>query len=536
MNNLWALATVVLWQVSTLSTDGLEKLGHDALNEGRYREAMATFEQVLVQEPRRVSAMFGKAMALVGLLDYGKAVRTFELTVEADPRFGAAWRQLVVFYPQIGQAKEARDAFEQVRKLGDLPDEERLVLTRALRKAGWTHEAREALGSPGRPWSPEEHLELGMIASEEGDDTQAVEHLGLALRTPSAATAEVEYRYGRSLEATKQSGPALAAYRRALELDPTHRSARFRLGNLLLRTGRKEEGQVFLRDYETYRRWDRRVKLLRFMVTSGKLSGEEDRRKTLELVGLLLQGGAPEEAGPLIAAALVRHPGDSRFAFSRAWWLLESGKTELARDALGPLLEPKGAPGDVLWLAARIELAEGRASEAVEIFERILAADPNPPARILQELATAYRKAGRVQEAEATFKRALDKAPNRAEIHAALGDLLESLGRLEEAERLLRRGLELDPNLVAAQLSLGDLLLRNGAAEEAEALLRTSVRFNPGNPKVRRALANALEALRRHEEAEAERKAADDIEARQKHRAKDTIQEKDEETPKADLK
>jgi tetratricopeptide (TPR) repeat protein len=478
----WALAAVVLWQATAESTDELDQRGRRALRQGRYDEALATFEEILAQDSRSAWANYRKGMALAGLLDYSGAVGAFERAVEIDPGFGAAWRQLVVLYPQIGRAADARDAFEQVRRLEDLPEGERLPLARALRKAGWIGEAEEALGSPGRPWRPEEHLELGLIASEEGEDARAAEHLEHALATPSTATAEAEYRYGLALEALGRSEEALAAYRRALERDPRHRSAHFRLGNLLLRTGEAEEGRALLRDYETLRQWDRRVNLLKFMVTSGKLSGDEEREKTHALVMLLLQGGVLDEAGRVIAAALAKHPEDSDLIVAQAWWLLASGERQSARKVLEPLLERKDAPSDALWLAARIDLAEGRLAEAVATFERSVAVDPDPPPRLLEELGTAYARAGRVSEAEAVLRRALEKAPD----------------------------------LFTAQQSLGDLLLGRGAFEEAEALLREGVRFHPGDPEVRRSLARALEGLGRGEEAALERKAADEIEAPRK--------------------
>jgi tetratricopeptide (TPR) repeat protein len=151
----WAVAAIVLWQ-TTENPDELEERGRRALRQGRYSDALATFEEILTQDSQSTAANFRKGMALAGLLDYSGAVAAFERAVEIDPGFGAAWRQLVVLYPQIGRAADARDAFLRVRQLGDLPEDERLPLARALRKAGWTGEALEALGSPGRPLRADE--------------------------------------------------------------------------------------------------------------------------------------------------------------------------------------------------------------------------------------------------------------------------------------------------------------------------------------------------------------------------------------------
>ena len=95
---------------------------------------------------------------------------------------------------------------------------------------------------------------------------------------------------------------------RTMSKDPRMGSARFRLGNLLLRSGSPEQGRALLHGYEQFRQWDRRVKLLLAMVTSGMLSEVVEREKTRELVNLLLQGGALEDAAALIDSALAKTP------------------------------------------------------------------------------------------------------------------------------------------------------------------------------------------------------------------------------------
>jgi tetratricopeptide (TPR) repeat protein len=475
----WILTAVLL---SQSETGRPEERGLRALRRDQYGDALAEIEAALAQDSRNAAAHFRKGLALAGLLNYSGAVEAFESAVEIDPRFADAWRQLVVLYPQIGRAEDARRAFERVGRLEELAPEERLALARSLRKAGWFGEALEAVGSSDRPRTAEEWLELGLIESEKGEDARAAEHLERALETPSIATAEAEYRYGLSLEGIGRPQEALAAYRRALELDPRHVSSRFRLGNLLLRSGREDEGRALLREYETLRQWDRRVNLLKFMVTSGKLSGDEEREKTRALVMLLLQGGELEEAGRLIDAALSRSPGNSDLLVARAFRLVALGERSTAREVLQPVLERDQVPSDAWWLAARIDLAEGRLREAVAEFERSVAADPDPPARLLEELGLAYARAGLLSEAETALARALEQAPN----------------------------------LFDARARLGALLLDRGLFTEAENHLRAAVTLRPGDAEARRELARALEALGRSADAAAERKAADELDSARK--------------------
>jgi tetratricopeptide (TPR) repeat protein len=482
LNAWWVLTAILLLPSATGSSERQEERGPRAVRQGPSAEGLAELEEALSQDSRSAVAYFRKGLALAALLNYSGAVEAFETAVVIDPRFVDAWRQLVVLYPQIGRAEDARRAFERVGRLEELPPEERLALARSLRKAGWFGEALEAVGSSDRPRTPEEWLELGLIESEKGEDARAAEHLERALGTPSIATAEAEYRYGLSLEGIGRPEEALAAYRRALELDPRHVSSHFRLGNLLLRSGRKEEGRAILREYETLRQWDRRVNLLKFMVTSGKLSGDEEREKTHALVMLLLQGGELEEAGRLIDAALSRSPRDSDLLVAQAFRLVALGERKSAREVLQPVLEREQVPSDAWWLAARIDLAEGRLREAVAEFERSVAVDRDPPARLLEELGLAYARAGLPSEAETALERALEKSPD----------------------------------LFDARAGMGALLLDRGVFSEAEKHLRAAVSLRPEDAETRRKLARVLEELGRSADAAAERKAADELDSTRK--------------------
>jgi tetratricopeptide (TPR) repeat protein len=404
LNAWWVLTAILLLPSATGSSERQEERGPRAVRQGPSAEGLAELEEALSQDSRSAVAYFRKGLALAALLNYSGAVEAFETAVVIDPRFVDAWRQLVVLYPQIGRAEDARRAFERVGRLEELPPEERLALARSLRKAGWFGEALEAVGSSDRPRTPEEWLELGLIESEKGADARAAEHLERALGTPSIATAEAEYRYGLSLEGIGRPEEALAAYRRALELDPRHVSSHFRLGNLLLRSGRKEEGRAILREYETLRQWDRRVNLLKFMVTSGKLSGDEEREKTHALVMLLLQGGELEEAGRLIDAALSRSPRDSDLLVAQAFRLVALGERKSAREVLQPVLRSAPGSGGMGFSFLLEPRRTGRSLRRKASFPRprkhSRSRDPRPPRKFSALLGRVRVRSSRAARSE----------------------------------------------------------------------------------------------------------------------------------------
>ena len=488
--------------------------GFDALRQHRYQDALVAFEEIVSIEPTRAAAHYGRGLAFAGLLNYSAAVSSLEKAVSLEPAHAEAWRRLVVLYSQIQRDQSTNHAYGKARELADVPEEERLALARALRRTGWIAEARALLQESGEPQGVSEQLELGLLALEENDLSLAAQHLQAATADPARSDAEADYQYGRVLEDLGRPEEARELYRRALSKQPRLLEARFRLGNLLLRTGNAEEGRALLRGYEPFRQWDRRVKLLRAMVTSGTLSEVDEREKTLEWVTLLLEAGALQDVAPLINAALAKYPEDPPLRVAQARWLFQSRQPEKARTVVDRLLALPEPPPDALWLSARLHIFENNLPEAIDAFHRVLAIDSDPPAALLKELATALALNEQMDEAETYFHRALEKQPLLAGAHAGLGALLESTNRLAEAERSYRRALEINPDLLAAQQLLGELLLQRGEAEEAARIFGRSVGLNPGAALLRRNLARALQRLGKAEEAEAELEKARQIDAR----------------------
>jgi len=349
--------------------------------------------------------------------------------------------------------------------------------------------------------------ERALIAHASGDCEEALTHLNRAART-----AEVELIYGRCYEELGRTDEAINHYRAAIEEDASNGTARFRLGNLLLRAGRREEGLAVLDRYEIFRQWERRVKLMIAMVSSDTLPPEDVRLKTLELIGLYMQGGAFDEASETIEAGLLRFPDDPALRTARARWQLATGEVGASRASIVELLQEPRPPKDALWLSARFHLRDGLPAQAVADFERYAARTASPPATLLKEWATALAMQGDAARAVLIFERAIATDPTLASAHTDLGLLLESLGKTTEAETRYREALSIEPTLVSAQQGLGSLLLARGELESAEALFRRSTQFEPSDPALRHNLALVLTRLGRDDEARAQLEIARSLE------------------------
>ncbi|MEM7583652.1 MAG: tetratricopeptide repeat protein, partial [Acidobacteriota bacterium] len=140
-------------------------------------------------------------------------------------------------------------------------------------------------------------------------------------------------------------------------------------------------------------------------------------------------------------------------------------------------LDPKDGIGllNELEQANRL-LASGQAAAAVRKLEALNAKSPdNVP--FLTRLASAQEQAGEIDQAIATFERAISLDPDLEFLHHHLGRTLLNAKRYEAAEAAFEAALEIDPRFSQAWLSLAELALHRGRpADERKVLERAAAR------------------------------------------------------------
>ena len=254
---------------------------------------------------------------------------------------------------------------------------------------------------------------------------------------------------------------ALAAARSAVEQRPDNADAHSNLGRALLLLERFDEAETALRT---------------------ALDLAPRHFNALQNLGEALRHrGRYEEAVETYGAALEIDAGLVEGHVGLGMALFDSGRH---RDALPVLekalrLEPDGGFAGALSLfAGRASHALGRLDAADAHFRRAAALEPES-AEPLMELSNLRFAEGRAREAEDYLRRVRALQPGDPAALHHVAEALRQAGRLDEAMASYREALRVDPDFAPAHVGIGAALMDGARHEEAFESLARAVTLDP---------------------------------------------------------
>ena len=123
----------------------------------------------------------------------------------------------------------------------------------------------------------------------------------------------------------------------------------------------------------------------------------------------------------------------------------------------------------------------GRYEEAIAAYQRAIELDPKD-AYPHNGLGNVYRALGRYEEAIAAYQRAIQLDPKDAYPHNRLGSVYADLGRYDEAIAAYQRAIQLDPKDAAPHNNLANIFVKLGRFDEAQREYNERIRLAPENP------------------------------------------------------
>lgn len=121
--------------------------------------------------------------------------------------------------------------------------------------------------------------------------------------------------------------------------------------------------------------------------------------------------------------------------------------------------------------------------------------------RMLLDQGKQHHQAGRLSEAERSYRLALDMAPDQPEALHLLGLLAYRVHRYDQAIDLITRAIEASPAHPLYRFNLGVVAQRAGKKEEAVAAYGQALKLNPKYVEAQINLGNTLKELNRLDEA-----------------------------------
>lgn len=456
-----------------------------------------------------------------------------------------SWRHAATLRRQAGDLEAALAAVERSIELSPTPDEEtRFFRTELLIELGRLDEAEPQIASLESQLFKD--VLMGRIAQERGDPKRALELYGKAsidwpqnygLRVLAARAAfalgDTERAKSDLLEATRQAPKETDAalwlahvyyaegnFRQCLALVARHLQERGPLdarahllrAEVLAATNRMPVALQTLEELAELREGEFRPEA---WATAARLRARSEPKEALaelerRLAGAKLDLGVPENAVAL----------NQLFDL-----LLQTGRADAAVKRLDGLIAKRPESAQLYGLRGRAVLAQGRATEAEQDFQKALALAPDDGAS-LSGLALLERERGDVPKAIEMMKRAAAASPSNPEYgymaarmtldqgdRKAAREMFEAVLRsypgqvgaandlafllaeegtdLPTAQRYAERAVRLQPSPETID-TLGYVKLRQGAAEEAVGLFERALVRQPDYATARYHLALAL--------------------------------------------
>jgi tetratricopeptide (TPR) repeat protein len=313
------------------------------------------------------------------------------------------------------------------------------------------------------PEHPDALHVLGLIAHGFGNRDSALGYMRRACAAPRAPA----LFHSNLAEMLRQSGLLIEAEeegRRAVALDGQSTEAWGNLGIILQEAGKLAESlQCLIRVCQ---------------IAPDRPEAHNNLGNTYKRLGRL------NEAKGEYEAAIRLNPSYPEVHSNLANLLNDLGQHDEAMAMARRAIELNPRNADAYLNAAAIAIARRQPDEAAHWIGNILSFAPEHPGALLN-LAIAQRETEDLRTAEQTARRAVAAAPQSAECHEILGQVLQAMNRPDEAQAEYERAAKLPmPNPERPVERRARLLLERGRAREALAAFDEALAINPRSAEV----------------------------------------------------
>ena len=486
-------------------------LGLVLLQAGDDQGGIAAFREAVRLAPQSAEARTNIGAALTPT-DAEEAIEHLEKAVALAPDSVKAHFNLAVAYGASSKGGQAKE-IEQLRKVNALAPtfaRSRVALGKALLRDGKVAEAVAELEEAVKlaPDSGEANYQLGLALARAGrreEGAAAIEN-GRALvaaedRRQNAAQDMAE---GRSALEQGELALAAARFQRAGKLLPDSADPQRHLGVVLERQGNTDGALAAYRralelnpaDVAAKRSLDR-------LTGPGVLDGVDDRARVAELEHYI-RGGRFEEVHPLLAEYVKARPASSWGWYALGYALFAQQKIGESIKALSKSLQLDVTNAEAHKILGRNLMIIGRFDAAQIEFEQGIRYKPDS-AEMHYNLGKLFSIQDNWAPARKAFAEAVRLDPAYVEAIDGLGFAFEALGDDETAVAKYREAIALNDrqqgSFAAAHVNLSAFYNRTEDPEQALEFARRAIEIDPGSDRALFQKGRAEERLGRLEDA-----------------------------------
>jgi tetratricopeptide (TPR) repeat protein len=474
--------------------------------EGRDADAEAAYRSGLAQA-KPEEAVFATQVVANFLASRSRAAEAEQVlkdAIQQTPDSTDLIYALAAFYGQQGREAEADRMIEQATTAQPLKPEPWLVLSAHRGKqgdlAGALAAAEQAIKvAPEHELAKLRRAEVLVDIGAQKNDSSVLAQADAVVNAILAKNedhAEANFVKGK-LALTRRDYPtALAALRRTLERRPDMAQAWFLSGSAKFlsgdRAGARGDAQEALQLAPNF------VEAIALLARAHAALG--DHALAVEAGSRALAQGAGPDMRIAVAQSLVQlgqrrdalaelakipeteRGAEAYFAVGRIHLIEAFTLAGNARDARGAVVKPE------LEARANAEYAEART-----YLERAAALLPNNP-DVIASLASIDLRQARGEESLVRVRAASQAAPKDAALARMQGDVEAALGKLDEAEASYRRAIEVDPNQLESYGKLAQLYTRQGRGSEVVRTYEGALAKNPKSGELHLILGTLKEA------------------------------------------
>jgi len=566
--------------ISPNDVDSLEDYAQLCFEHEKLPDARALAEKALAasSDSARGHSLLGQI--LFAQNDYKAARDQLEVAVVAAPNFDTAYL-LGITYIKLNDFARARLVFDDiVAGFGDTP-QMHLMLGRAYHEGGWEaldqaiQELKKAIAQDGRlkqahflialaildkdgesgfpaaaselqaelkvnPDDARSHYLLGYIAMKQHDNKTAEGYLIRATQLEPKNPDPWVY-LGQIYSDTGRDQEAETALRRAIELSSNATKddylvgrAHYVLGRVLLKGGKKEEGEKELIASQTIRDRMNRPDIAHDSksksdpeLASASQTAETSSQRKVEIpenmrgpVQAFIDGLKPAVSDAYNNLGVIK-AGQKDFAaaasdFQKAgeWnpslatldrnWGMAAFYANQYKDAIPPLRRQLEKQPDDVRVRAALALSQFATQNypaTIETLKPIQSSVDDDPG-LGYAYAVSLVKLGEYDEGMRRLKSVEQANPNSVDIHMLLGSVLSDQREYASAIAEYRKALAIDPNQQQAHYRLGIALIESGNPQEAVSELRAALKLSPNDAATKYHLAFAL--IQSQQKAEAQ--------------------------------